>query len=359
MGLRPLGALVAVLLSANSGFTATLPVAANQNLLAVANIAGAPIVVGDRSGGWSFTGPSSYSGRSSYSGSSSYKGSSGYTGPSSYSGPSTYNPPANQWSTRSAPAAPGLNSHTLSNQVGSPNAGVASPSSTGRVNFLQPSAHPAGGGTSYTFAPTSSGTVQVFQSGQRISTTTPQNAAATYGYQIPAVAVAPESVGVVPAPSSGRFNFTPVQAGSSSSDSAKTGTSARIQQETSTSLTFPAKQQPSSIVFPPNGSSGIAGTTPEIITNNNSASSPLATLFQGAKNVYQTYNSSTAVQAYKSNPQIQASSLVTHGAACATGVVEVVGSEGAALLPAGASTAVQCVEAGAAGYNLVNSVRQK
>jgi Protein of unknown function (DUF2974) len=49
----------------------------------------------------------------------------------------------------------------------------------------------------YTFKPTPSGTVEIFQNGQRIATTTPQNAM-YYGYKLPTTAAAPTTMPAIP-----------------------------------------------------------------------------------------------------------------------------------------------------------------
>ncbi|MDE2133922.1 MAG: hypothetical protein KGJ49_04925 [Alphaproteobacteria bacterium] len=57
--------------------------------------------------------------------------------------------------------------------------------STGSSGTTGASAPATGSSKTYTFQTTSSGTIAVFQNGQRISTTTPENAALTYGYKPP------------------------------------------------------------------------------------------------------------------------------------------------------------------------------
>jgi hypothetical protein len=156
--------------------------------------------------------------------------------------------------------------------LASPNVNATPGSAAPRVQFTSPPSGPAAaapsthtsGNSGYSFNRTLSGTVEVFQNGQRISTTTSQNAASTYGYQIPVVPVAPESVGVAPAPTAGRFNFAPIQP-AASSNTARIGNSAHDPQG---AISFPTKQSSSLTAFPPTGSSGIAHTTPSTVPEN-------------------------------------------------------------------------------------------
>mgnify|MGYP001156648914 CR=1 FL=1 len=95
---------------------------------------------------------------------------------------------------------------TTSNQTA-----AISPPSTATAGNAAPSPSPAQ--SRYSFSPTSYGTVEVFQNGQRIATTTPQYAAQQYGYQTkvqanPQTSSPPITSGNVTTPSGAVINAT-------------------------------------------------------------------------------------------------------------------------------------------------------
>jgi hypothetical protein len=260
------------------------------------------------SGQGSYSGPGEYTGAGSYSGKDSYtapSGSSGYTGQSSFTGPSGYST-----TTYAAPAAPTLPYSTSGSSPTYPAPLNISPSysaqsyqsapptpqqqSSYEVVPSNPISAPAAGPTyapgghaiipatpqptasytgpaavqtskpTYTFSPTNDGTIQVFQNGQLISTTTPQNAAMTYGYQQPRTTVSPavplnvsSPIAPVVAPA-GPIASTPSQSVEISSNGPA------VSPANQQTLQFPpTSSTATSVAFPPLGTSGIANTTPQ------------------------------------------------------------------------------------------------